>query len=52
MFRETREEAANLVRKALDLLDSSIDKSMDLLHVIDELTEAYQHLSSLEAEGE
>ncbi|MBA7627790.1 hypothetical protein ES703_35259 [subsurface metagenome] len=40
------------IRQAWDLLSSSIEQSQDLLCVISELQDTYDHLSTVEAEGE
>lgn len=52
MFKHTKEEALELIRKAIYLLAGSIDQSQDLLDVIDDLHEVRGHLQTVEAEGQ
>jgi len=52
MFKVTKEEALEHIQKALDVIDSAIDQSQDLLTVKDELVDVYEHLQAVAAEGE
>lgn len=52
MFKQTKAAALEHLRKALDIIDSALDQSQDLLTVKDELVDVYEHLSTCEAEGD